>query len=143
MDHSIWTKIHGGTTHFPIALAMAATFLDLAGSLVPDNPEKSRRANLRAAGFYSLLLGAVGSLGAVVSGLTISDGQIWGRGDLARHHAFLWPSFGLLVGLAAWRLAVGNRASERALKTYLAASILMCGLMGAAGYYGGELLLRG
>src|SRR3954465_15309538 len=125
MDHSIWAKMHGGTTHFPIALAMAATLFDLAALLVPDNREKSRRANLRGAGYYTLLLGALGSVGAVASGLILSHGQIWGHNDLARHHLFLWPSFGLLVGLATWRLVIGNRPSPRAFKNYLAAAILM------------------
>jgi uncharacterized membrane protein len=142
MDNSIWTKMHGGTTHFPIALAVVATLFDLAGLVAPDNPEKSRRANFRAAGFYTLVLGAFGSFGAVVSGLIISQGQVWGRGDLARHHMFVWPSFALLVGLAAWRLALGNHCSQGAFKMYLAVSVVMCGLVGAAGYYGGELLVH-
>ena len=143
MDHSLWVKMHGATTHFPIALVMASALFDLAGSLVPDNPDKSRRAGFRAAGFYTLLLGALGSLGAVVSGLVISRWQLWGRGNLAHHHTFLWPAFGLLIGLAVWRLVVGNHASIRAFKIYLGTSFLTAALMGAAGYWGGELLLNG
>ncbi len=143
MDNSLWVKMHGGTTHFPIALVMASALFDLMGSLVPDNQDKSRRAGFRAAGFYTLLLGALGSIGAVVSGLVISHGQLWGRGNLAHHHTYLWPAFGLLVALAAWRLVVGSRASNGAFKTYLAAALLAGGLMAAAGYWGGELLLNG
>jgi len=143
MDNSLWVKMHGGTTHFPIALVMASMAFDLAGSLIPDNPDKSRRAGLQAAGFYTLVLGALGSLGAVVSGLVISHGQLWGRGNLARHHTFLWPAFALLIALAVWRLVVGKHASDNAFKVYLAASVVTGGLMSAAGYWGGELLLNG
>ena len=143
MDNSLWVKMHGGTTHFPIALAMASVLFDLVGSLAPDNADKSRRAGFRAAGFYTLILGALGSLGAVLSGLVISHGQLWGRGNLARHHTFLWPAFGLLIALAIWRLLVGNHASQRGLRIYLAASMVTAALMGAAGYWGGELLLNG
>jgi uncharacterized membrane protein len=143
MDNSLWVKMHGGTTHFPIALVMASTLFDLAGSLFPDNQAKSRRAGLRAAGFYALLLGALGSLGAVLSGLVISHGELWGRGNLAHHHTFLWPAFGLLTGLAVWRLVVGSHASNRAFTIYLAIALLTAALMGAAGYWGGELLLNG
>ena len=142
MDNSIWVKMHGGATHFPIALLMAATLFDLAASVAPDNPQKSRYAALRAAGFCTLMLGALGSFGAVASGLIISHGQMWGHGDLARHHLFVWPSFALLVGLAAWRLALGKSSSLGAFKMYLTVSVLACGLMGAAGYYGGELLVH-
>ena len=143
MDNSLWVKMHGGTTHFPIALVMASVLFDLVSSLAQDNADKSRRAGFRAAGFYTLILGALGSLGAVVSGLVISHGQLWGRGDLARHHTFLWPAFGLLMALALWRMLVGNRASRRGLRIYLAVSMVTAALMGAAGYWGGELLLNG
>jgi uncharacterized membrane protein len=143
MDNSLWVKMHGGMTHFPIALVIASMLFDLAGSLVPDNADKSRGAGFHAAGFYTLVLGALGAFGAVISGLMISHGQLWGRGNLARHHTFLWPAFGLVVGLAVWRLVVGNRASNGAFKIYLIASMLTGGLMATAGYWGGELLLNG
>jgi len=143
MDNSIWVKMHGGTTHFPIALVMASVAFDLAGVIFPDNVDRSRRAGFRAAGYYTLLLAALGSIGAVVSGLVISRGQLWGRGNLAHHHTFLWPAFGLLVALASWRLVVGSRASNVAFRIYLGVSILSGGLMAAAGYWGGELLLNG
>jgi uncharacterized membrane protein len=143
MDNSLWVKMHGGTTHFPIALVMASIAFDLAGLLVPDNADKSRRMGLRAAGFYTLVLGALGSFGAVASGLVISHGQIWGRGNLARHHLFLWPAFGLVIALAVWRLVAGNHASNQAFKIYLAMSLITAALMGSAGYWGGELLLNG
>lgn len=108
MGNSIWVKMHGGTTHFPIALVMASVAFDLIGVIVPESADQSRRAGFRAAGYYTLLLAALGSIGAVVSGLVISRGQLWGRGSLAHHHTFLWPAFGLLVGLASWRLVVGG-----------------------------------
>ena len=143
MDNSLWVKMHGGTTHFPIALVMASALFDLAGLMVPENLNKSRRAGLRAAGFYTIVLGSIGSIGAVVSGLVISHGQLWGRGNLARHHLFLWPAFGLLTGLAVWRVVVGSHASTRSLKLYMGVALITAALMGAAGYWGGELLLKG
>jgi H+/gluconate symporter-like permease len=66
MDNSIWVKMHGGTTHFPIALVMASVAFDLAGVIAPDHADRSRRAGFRAAGYYTLLLAALGSIGAVV-----------------------------------------------------------------------------
>ena len=142
MGNSIWVKMHGGTTHFPIALVMASVLFDLAAVVFPDNGEGTRRAGFRAAGYYTLLLAALGSIGAVASGLIISRGELWGRGNLAYHHTFLWPAFGMVVALASWRLVVGSRASHAAFKIYLAASILTGGLMAAAGYWGGEVLLN-
>jgi uncharacterized membrane protein len=143
MDNSLWVKMHGGTTHFPIALVLASGLFDLAGLVVPENLEKSRRAGFRAAGFYSLILGALGSLGAILSGLVISRWELWGHGNLAQHHTFVWPGVGLLTGLAVWRLVVGNNASNRAFRIYLGIALIAAALMGAAGYWGGELLLKG
>lgn len=143
MDNSLWIKMHGGITHFPIALVMASIAFDAAGLVAPENVDKSRRAGLRAAGFYTLLLGALSTFGAVLSGLVISQGELWGGGNLARHHTFLWPAFGLIIALAVWRLVAGNRASGRAFKVYLMASVIAGLLIGMAGYWGGELLLNG
>ena len=143
MSNALWAKMHGGTTHFPIALVMASTLFDLASFLLPDNPGKTRRAGFQAAGFYTIVLGALGAFGAVGSGLVMSQGQLWGRGNLARHHLFLWPAFGMLIGLAVWRLMVRDRASRGAFRIYLAGSMLTAVLIGAAGYWGGELLLNG
>jgi len=112
MSNDLWAKMHGGATHFPIALVMASTLFDLASLFVRDHPGLTRRAGLQAAGFYTIVLAALGAFGAVGSGLVMSQGQLWGRGNLARHHAFLWPAFGLLIGLAVWRLVVRDRASS-------------------------------
>jgi len=143
MDNSLWVKMHGATTHFPIALVMASALFDLASLVVPENAGKSRRAGFRAAGFYTLILVALGSIGAVLSGLVISRGQLWGRGNLACHHTFRWPAFGLLTSVAVWRLVVGIHASNRAFRLYLGIALITAALMGAAGYWGGELLLNG
>jgi uncharacterized membrane protein len=142
MDPSVWNKLHGATTHFPIALVMASLLFDLIGCLVPDDPHKTRRAGFHAAGFYTLTLAALGAVGAVISGLLITAGKLWGHGAVARHHAFVWPAFGLLLALAVWRLAAGNRTSGRVFKAYLIISMITCALMSTAGYWGGEILLR-
>src|SRR6267142_3253194 len=135
MTNTLWAKMHGGTTHFPIALVMVSALFDMASLFLPDNPGKTRRAGFQAAGFYTIILGALGAFGAVASGLVMSQGQLWGRGNLARHHAFLWPAFGLLISLAIWRLVVRDHASARAFKIYLAGSMLTAILLSTAGYW--------
>lgn len=140
MGGSFWVKIHGGSTHFPIALIIASMLFDLVGYTIQREP-LSR--DLHVAAFYSLLLGALASFGAVLSGLIISQWQIFGEGTLAKHHNFVWPAFALMVGLAVWRLVVRQRASRRAYAGYLACSVLTAVLMATAGYWGGELLLGG
>lgn len=140
MTGSIWVKMHGGTTHFPIALLIASVLFDLIGYALRREPHSR---DLHMAAFYALMLAALGSFAAVLSGLIVSGWQVFGDGTLAEHHKFVWPAFALLVGLAVWRLVVRQRASRRAYALCLACSVVAAGLMAAAGYWGGEMLLGG
>jgi uncharacterized membrane protein len=139
MDNSLWARLHGASTHFPIALIMASTLFDLAGCFLHDQAQRMR---LQATGFHTLMLGAAGAMVAVISGLMLSRGELVGQGSLARHHLFIWPAFGLMIGLAVWRMVVRERSSNRTFKVYLAFSMVAVGLTAGAGYWGGELLLN-
>lgn len=136
----IWGNLHGGSTHFPIALLPASLLFDALGSGVRA---EDRRRDLHAAGYYALLLGALASFMAVLSGMIITHWQFAGEGTLAKHHLYVWPAFGLLVALGVWRLIVGVRASRVGMGLYLLATLVTTGLMLASGYYGGELLSGG
>ena len=138
MNSALFARMHGGTTHFPIGLVIASLVFDFAALFVKD---ASRQEGLRSAGYYSLLLGALASFAAVLTGLLLTHGDMFGSGKLAKHHLYLWPGFALIVGLAAWRLAVRDGASRRANGVHLALMLAASGLMAAAGYWGGEILL--
>jgi len=131
-----WGNIHGGSTHFPIALLFSSFLFDVAGFGLHRKPISR---DLHIAAFYALLLGALITFAAVLSGLIISDWQFTGGSALAKHHLFVWPAFGLIVALAVWRLIVQGRASRPAYGGYLLASLVATGLMLAAGYWGGEM----
>ena len=132
----LWANLHGGSTHFPIAMMIASFLFDFAAYVLHD-PYKR---DLHAAGFYTLLLGALATFVAVLSGLAISAWQFFGGSLLLRHHDFVWPAFGLMIGLAVWRLIVRNDAARPAFGVYLVFAAMTAGLMGAAGYFGGELM---
>jgi uncharacterized membrane protein len=92
-------------------------------------------------GYWLVILGALGSFGAVFSGLVLSKGVLGGTGAVLRHHYFVWPAFVLIVGLGTWRFLVGRDPSRRAFTLYLGTMLIGCSLMGAAGFFGGEMLL--
>ena len=100
MNQVFWARMHGGATHFPIALIMVSVVFDVAGFFC-RNEVRSRE--FRSVGFYSLLIAAAASPAAVLSGIALSKGVLLGTGMLALHHYFIWPAFGLLIGLAVWR----------------------------------------
>jgi uncharacterized membrane protein len=138
MKQIFWARIHGGATHFPLALLAVSVVFDAAGFWWAD---ELRRREFRALGFYSLLIAAAVSPLAVLSGIALSRGQLLGSGALLRHHLFIWPAFCLLIGLAVWRLVARESASSRASKCYLVlAAIAAVATMGA-GYWGGEMII--
>ena len=138
MNQIFWARMHGGATHFPIALLMVSVVFDHAAFWWR---EELRRREFRVLGFYSLLIAAAASPAAVLSGIALSKGILLGTGMLALHHYFIWPAFGLLIGLAVWRLVTRERASRRACGCYLAiASITLVAMM-SAGYWGGEMII--
>jgi uncharacterized membrane protein len=140
IDPALWPKLHGASTHFPVALAMAAALFDGLGAVWrKDSP---RKAQLHAAGYFTIILGALGTFPAVLSGLFMTKGKLLGHDALLFHHLFVWPAFAGLVGLGVWRAMVGERASRRGFAAYLTVLFLTAGLMAGAGYWGGELILN-
>jgi uncharacterized membrane protein len=139
MNSMLWAKLHGATTHFPIALVLVSVALDGAGFVLAG---RAIVRDLHAAGYWTMLLAAIGSIGAVVSGLLMTKGSLLGHGALRLHHLFVWPSFALLVGLAVWRVIIGRRLTRVMLGSYLGVLIATAGLVSAAGYWGGELMIR-
>ena len=139
LEPTIWSKLHGAATHFPIALILVSAFCEAAG-LIPSREEWRR--GFRFASGVTLILGALGSYAAVLSGLVLARWQVWGRGTLLQHHHFVWPAFALMTGLATWRITARD-LDGRATTTYLILIFVAALLMGGAGYWGGELLNQG
>jgi uncharacterized membrane protein len=138
MNQIFWARVHGGATHFPIAALTLSVLFDHAGTWWRD---ELRCREFRALGFYSLLIAAAASPVAVLSGIFLSKGVLLGTGRLALHHYFIWPAFGLLIGLAAWRLVMRERAPLRARRIYLTFSSVALVAMMSAGYWGGEMII--
>jgi uncharacterized membrane protein len=138
MNQIFWARMHGGATHFPIALLLLSVLFDHAGFWWRD---KLRRHEFRTVAFYSLLIAAAASPAAVISGIALSKGILLGTGMLALHHYFIWPAFGLLIGLAVWRLLMREPWSARAHGCYLTLASFGLVAMMSAGYWGGEMII--
>ena len=136
MDSIFWSRVHGGVTHFPVALIFCATFFETIGFLF-----SSRLRDFRVTGYWLLVFSGISCFGAVFSGLALSNWTVSGKGLLLEHHLFVWPAFALIVGLTSWRIATGQSPSRRAFTIYLLLLATACALVGAAGLSGGELLL--
>ena len=80
-----WDKLHGAMTHFPIALLLFSTACDFVSVMLKKLPFARE---LRSVSLYALAVAALASLGAVISGIALSKGDMWGRGDFGWHHRF-------------------------------------------------------
>ena len=140
IDPAIWPKLHGASTHFPMALAMAAALFDGLGYVWPKS--SPHKAQLHGAGYCTIILGALGTFPAVLSGLFMTKGEVLGHDALLFHHLFVWPAFAGLVGLGVWRALMNDQASPRSFAAYLVVLFITTGLMAGAGYWGGELILN-
>jgi uncharacterized membrane protein len=138
MNQTFWARMHGGATHFPFTLLLLSVLFDHAAFWWRS---ESRRRELHAVGFYSLIVAAAASPFAVLSGLAMSKGIIWGNGAMKFHHLFIWPAFGLLIGLAVWRLVARGHASTHTSGAYLVLATIAAGAMMGAGYWGGEMVI--
>jgi uncharacterized membrane protein len=138
MDNQIWAKLHGASVHFPIAMVLCSSLLDVAGKI---HTRQGARERLQAAGYWTMLIGAAGTVPAVVSGIFMSKGIVLGHDQLRMHHFFVWPAFGLIIGTATWRMLARESDSRPLPVAYLALAGISAGLVMAAGYWGGEMLL--
>jgi uncharacterized membrane protein len=138
MDSALWVKVHGATTHFPLALVLCSAACDVVGFALGDRPVGR---DLHAVGYWTILFGAIGSVPAVFSGIVMTKGSVLGHGALRWHHLFVWPAFALLIALATWRGCIGQRTTRPIFSGYLAFVTLACGLISIAGFWGGELVI--
>src|SRR5205809_7970138 len=110
MNSLFWERAHGGLTHLPIALIFAAAFFD---ALAFFCRRAGKRGEFKAIGYWLVIVGGLGSSGAVFSGLVLSKGTSGGTGGVLRHHYCGWAAFTLIVALAPWRRPAGRTAPER------------------------------
>jgi uncharacterized membrane protein len=135
---NIWAKLHGGVTHFPIALLAVSFLFDLTACMIK---KETQSRELHAAGYYTMLLAALASIAAGLTGLLLTHWDAWGSGRLLAHHQFAYPAFGLTVGLAVWRLVVKNEYTRIGFGIYLLIAAVAALLMLITGYWGGEMVL--
>lgn len=129
---------HAAINDLPPALLLASVLFDLLGSA-------TRRDGLKVAGFWTLIAGAIGAVGAVLSGLIAEDSIEHGEAVhrvMETHETLALSVAGLFVALAAWRLwRRGNfKPAERA--PYLvAATVGALGIIWVA-HLGGTIVFR-
>lgn len=131
-----WPRLHAALNDLPIALLLTAVLFDLLALA-------TRRQSFRQVSFWTLVVGAVGGLAAVLSGLQAEDRISHGDAVhrvMETHELLGFVTLGVFGVLALWRLVRENRMSslERTLSVVLSTS--GAAVLFATGVYGGKLV---
>jgi len=133
-----WPRLHALLNDLPIALLITAVFFDLLAYV-------TRRPGFRQVSFWTLIVGAVGGIAAVVSGLEAEEHIAHGEAVhrvMETHERFALISLAVFGVLALWRLLREKRmaGAERAVATVL--SLAGAGVLFTTGLYGGRLVFE-
>jgi len=120
---------HPVVIHFPIALFIFGTLLELLGWRKGD-------ATMRIAGWWCLLGGTVATAAAIATGLTafFQQGYTW-EGDVLIHLILAISSTLLMLGVTLWR-----RKKAHESLVYIGLLILTAIMVGVTGHFGGNLV---
>jgi uncharacterized membrane protein len=133
-----WPRLHAMLNDLPIALLVTAVFFDLMALA-------SKRLVLRQVSFAVLMVGAVGGIAAVVSGLQAEDHIEHGEAVhrvMETHERFALISLGIFGVLAVWRLIRERRMGSLERNITAIASVIGVGVLFATGMYGGRLVFE-
>jgi uncharacterized membrane protein len=98
-------RLHAALNDLPPAILFAAVLFDLLAFL-------TRRAAFRQVGFWTLLLGVLGTAAAVLSGLAAEDHIAHGEAVhqlMETHETLALTTLGIFTVLAIWRIARETR----------------------------------
>ena len=128
--------IHPMAVHFPIALLMASVLFDLAAT-------RWRHGSFREAGFYTLILGVLGAILAVLTGAIEEEAAEEAgipESVLEIHETLGYATLALFGALLVIRLAVRLRWMRERPALYLTLGLLGVVIVAATGFYGGSLV---
>ena len=131
-----WPRLHAALNDLPTALLVTAALFELLALA-------TRKDAFRQVSFWTLILGALGGVTAVLSGLQaeehIDHGDAVHR-VMETHETLGLVTLGVFGVLAIWRLIRERRmgTGERALA--LAATLVGAGVLFATAVYGGRLV---
>src|SRR4051812_11184198 len=103
-----WPRLHAALNDLPTALLLTAVLFDLAGL-------SSRRPFLRQVGFYTMLVGAVGAVAAVIAGLQAEEHIAHGEAVhevMEVHEKLALFTTGGFAIVVLWRLLRGRKVGN-------------------------------
>jgi uncharacterized membrane protein len=131
-------RIHPVTVHFAIAFFILAALLDVTAKV-------TRKQELHRFGWITLVCAAVAAVAAVTAGMSAEIAlkpTHEAHATLDVHRTLGYASLAAILLLAVWRYTLRGGFPQRTAAglVYLLLSAASVGAVGAAGYYGGEMV---
>ena len=131
-------EAHAAINDLPPVLFVASVLFDVLGRLL-------KRDSFKAAGFWTLILGSLGSIAAVISGELAEDTIEHGESiheAMGRHETFAITVAVLFGVLAIWRIWRRGTLGPREHVIYLTLGIVGAGLVTYTAHLGGNIVFR-
>lgn len=131
-----WPRLHAALNDLPAALLLLAVLFELASVIL-------RRPNLRIAGYWTLVTGAVGGVLAVLSGLQAEEHIAHGEAVhelMETHEKLALITLGIFAVVALWRIVRESRMGGTERGVVLVLSLAGLGVLLATASYGGKLV---
>jgi uncharacterized membrane protein len=131
-----WPRLHAALNDLPTALLVTAALFELLNLA-------TRREAFRQVSFWTLIIGALGGVAAVLSGLQAEENIAHGDAVhrvMETHQLLAFVTLGVFGVLAAWRLWRERRMGTGERAVALAATLAGAGVLIATSVYGGRLV---
>jgi len=131
-----WPRLHAVFNHLPAALLPVSVLFDLLGVWV-------KRESLKAAAFWTLVAGVVGTGAAIVAGLeaeAVAQHSEQAHVIMETHETLAFIVLAIFGVLAVWRIVRRGVWSEKEQPIALTAAVIGVAILAYGAHLGGKLM---
>jgi uncharacterized membrane protein len=132
--------LHPKIVHFPIALLLTAAFIAVLSVLI-----RGKREELKIVLFWNLIIGAVGSVLAVISGLYEKSNLVHNETIhelMLQRERLGYIITGIFIFLALWSYLIKSKVNYKSLFVITLVLIITSVLLGYSSYLGGRMVYQ-
>ncbi|HEY8257221.1 MAG TPA: DUF2231 domain-containing protein [Gemmatimonadales bacterium] len=131
-----WPRLHAALNDLPAALLLVAVIFDILAAV-------TKRASFRTVGYWTMIVGAVGGILAVLSGLQAEEHIAHGEAVhriMETHEKLAFVTLGIFAVVALWRILRESKMGSGERNLALVLSLAGLGALLATASFGGKLV---
>ncbi len=133
-----WARLHAALNDLPAALLLAAVLFDLLGAV-------NKRDSLKAAGFWCLFVGVLGTVAAIISGRATEGGidhTDAAHAVMETHETLAYITLAIFGLLLVWRVVRKGVWNAKEQPVALTAGVIGIGILVVTAKLGGNLVFE-